>query len=340
MHDCNDRPSRSDACAGNVPGGVNTLSPPTTTPTLQDSRAQAALGCGGAAAVAAVGHGTGRARGQGIVAASTGPLPDDAGHGHLVAVHCRCRRRPRLTRRHGFWLYSSGSTGRPKGTVHTHGNPYWTAELYGTPVLGLTERDTCFSAAKLYFAYGLGNALTFPLSVGASVVLMAERPTPDAIFKRWTQERPTVFFGAPTGYAGMLAHPALPSREQVAPRPRPPAKPCRPRSAALQRALRCRDHRRYRLEEMRTSTCPTGPARWLRHHGLAGPRLRGRVRDDDGRPVPRAARTSACACRRMYRATPRSRAPRPGLWTKSGDKYIRNDDGTYTYAAAATTCSR
>ena len=118
---------------------------------------------------------------------------------------------------HGFWLYSSGSTGKPKGTVHTHANPWWTAELYGKPVLGLTEDDVCFSAAKMYFAYGLGNALTFPLSVGATVLLMAERPTPDATFKRWTgAQKPTVFFGAPTGFAGMLASPRLPAREAVA----------------------------------------------------------------------------------------------------------------------------
>src|SRR5690606_37017845 len=120
----------------------------------------------------------------------------------------------------GFWLYSSGSTGRPKGTVHTHGNLYWTAELYGKPILGLTESDVCFSAAKLFFAYGLGNALSFPLSVGASVMLMAERPTPDAVFRRWVGEihgtKPTVFFGAPTGYAGILASPRLPAKSQVA----------------------------------------------------------------------------------------------------------------------------
>ena len=66
-----------------------------------------------------------------------------------------------------FWLYSSGSTGQPKGTVHSHANLYWTAELYGKPVLGLREEDLVFSAAKLFFAYGLGNSLTFPLSVGA-----------------------------------------------------------------------------------------------------------------------------------------------------------------------------
>ena len=115
-----------------------------------------------------------------------------------------------------FWLYSSGSTGRPKGSVHTQGNLYWTAELYAQPILGLTQNDVCFSAAKLFFAYGLGNALSFPLSVGATTILMAERSTPDACFKRFTELKPTVFFGAPTGYAGMLASFNLPAREQVA----------------------------------------------------------------------------------------------------------------------------
>ena len=96
-----------------------------------------------------------------------------------------------------FWLYSSGSTGQPKGTVHTHANLYWTAELYGKAILGIVENDICFSAAKLFFAYGLGNALSFPLSVGASVVLMAERPTPDAVFARWIEHQPNLFFSAP-----------------------------------------------------------------------------------------------------------------------------------------------
>ncbi len=115
-----------------------------------------------------------------------------------------------------FWLYSSGSTGAPKGTVHTQANLYWTAELYGKAVLGLREDDLVFSAAKLFFAYGLGNALSFPLSVGASVVLMAERPTPQACFKRFVDLKPTVFYGAPTGYGGMLASPDLPKKSDVA----------------------------------------------------------------------------------------------------------------------------
>ena len=114
-----------------------------------------------------------------------------------------------------FWLYSSGSTGRPKGAVHNHASLYWTAALYGEPVLGLREDDVLFSAAKLFFAYGLGNALTFPLSVGATTVLMAGRSTPTAVFERWTGRGVTVFFGAPTGYAGMLAAPDLPARAQV-----------------------------------------------------------------------------------------------------------------------------
>ena len=114
-----------------------------------------------------------------------------------------------------FWLYSSGSTGKPKGVVHTHGNLWHTAELYARPVLGIRESDVVFSAAKLFFAYGLGNGLTFPLTVGATVVLMAERPTPQAVFQRLTQHRPTVFYGVPTLYASMLASPDLPPRDLV-----------------------------------------------------------------------------------------------------------------------------
>ena len=94
-----------------------------------------------------------------------------------------------------FWGYSSGSTGAPKGTVHVHTNLKAIADLYGKPILGIAESDVVFSAAKLFFAYGLGNALVFPLSVGATTVLMAERPTPAAVFKRLREHRPTIFCG-------------------------------------------------------------------------------------------------------------------------------------------------
>lgn len=103
-----------------------------------------------------------------------------------------------------FWLYSSGSTGAPKGTVHVHSSLILTAELYARPILGIQEHDVVFSAAKLFFAYGLGNALSFPLSVGATTILMPQRPTADAVFACLTRHRPTIFCGVPTLYAALL----------------------------------------------------------------------------------------------------------------------------------------
>ena len=114
-----------------------------------------------------------------------------------------------------FWLYSSGSTGMPKGTVHVHSSMRLSAELYAQGVIGLKESDVVFSAAKFFFAYGLGNSLSFPLAVGATAILMAERPTPDAVFKRLTERKPTFFYGVPTLYAAMLASPAFPRKEEL-----------------------------------------------------------------------------------------------------------------------------
>ncbi|HUJ57601.1 MAG TPA: AMP-binding protein, partial [Kofleriaceae bacterium] len=97
-----------------------------------------------------------------------------------------------------FWLYSSGSTGKPKGAMHLHGSAIHTAALYAQAVLGIRPDDVVFSAAKLFFAYGLGNSLTFPLAVGATAVLLAERPTPAAVLRTLATYRPTIFCGVPT----------------------------------------------------------------------------------------------------------------------------------------------
>ncbi|HEV2660699.1 MAG TPA: benzoate-CoA ligase family protein [Ktedonobacteraceae bacterium] len=103
-----------------------------------------------------------------------------------------------------FWLYSSGSTGFPKGCVHLQHDMIYSAEYYAKAVLGVNENDITFSAAKLYFAYGLGN-LYFPFSVGASAVYYPGRPLPENMFKTIEQYRPSIFIGIPTLYASMLA---------------------------------------------------------------------------------------------------------------------------------------
>lgn len=256
----------------------------------------------------------------------------------------------------GFWLYSSGSTGRPKGTVHSHGNPYWTAELYGKGVLGLTENDVCFSAAKLFFAYGLGNAISFPMAVGATTILMGERPTPDATFKRWlgldvtlpdgstVRVKPTVFYGAPTGFAGMLAHPALPTREELTLRLVSSA------GEALPAELGEKFKRHFGVDivdgigstEMLHIFLSNRPDQV--RYGTTGWPVPGydiELRGDDGKPLPLNADGSSepgdlyihgpSAAMMYWGNRQKTQDTFQGGWTKSGDKYIRNADGSYTY---------
>jgi len=108
-----------------------------------------------------------------------------------------------------FWLYSSGSTGAPKGARHVHSSLQATADTYAANILRLDADDVVFSAAKLFFAYGLGNSMTFPMAVGGSSVLLPDRPTPDAVLEVMRRHRPTVFCGVPTLYAALLPYPAL-----------------------------------------------------------------------------------------------------------------------------------
>ena len=126
----------------------------------------------------------------------------DGGLGHMIAeASDTLAPHPSDAMADCFWLYSSGSTGRPKGTVHRHRDLLVNAVLYAEPVLQITEDDIMFSAAKLFFAYGLANSMNFPLMYGASAVLSDERPTPEMTFRIIEKYRPTIYFGVPTLYA-------------------------------------------------------------------------------------------------------------------------------------------
>ncbi|MDP2264585.1 MAG: benzoate-CoA ligase family protein [Hydrogenophaga sp.] len=240
-----------------------------------------------------------------------------------------------------FWLYSSGSTGSPKGTVHSQASLYWTAELYGKAVLGITERDTVFSAAKLFFAYGLGNGLSFPLSVGASVVLMAERPTPAATFDRLVRCQPTVFCGAPTGYGGMLASPELPAKNAVA------LRLCSSAGEALPRDIGERWTAHFGCEiidgigstEMLHIFLSNRPGDV--RYGTTGKPVAGyelQLRNEDGSVIDGHNQIGdlyiqgPSSALMYWNNRTKSRDTFQGVWTKSGDKYTRDPDGYYTYA--------
>src|SRR3990172_8263983 len=103
-----------------------------------------------------------------------------------------------------FWLYSSGTTGFPKGAIHLHHDMIIEADLYAQQTIGLTESDVSFSVAKLFFAYGLGNGLYFPLRTGGTTVLLPDRPMPQKVFEVIDRYQPTVFYSVPTNYAALL----------------------------------------------------------------------------------------------------------------------------------------
>ena len=239
-----------------------------------------------------------------------------------------------------FWLYSSGSTGAPKGTVHLHSHLIATAELYAKPILGIRESDVVFSAAKLFFAYGLGNALTFPIAVGASTVLMAERPTPDAVFKRLVEKQPTIFYGVPTLYAALLASPNFPEKNRLK------LRICASAGEALPEGLGKRWTERTAVEildgigstEMLHIFLSNRPGEV--RYGTTGKPVPGyevRLVDDQGNVITKPGelgelQISGPTSAIMYwNQRARTKGTFQGPWTRSGDKYSFDEHGYYTY---------
>jgi benzoate-CoA ligase len=238
-----------------------------------------------------------------------------------------------------FWLYSSGSTGTPKGVVHVQTSMIRTAELYGQSILGIQESDIIFSAAKLFFAYGLGNALSFPLSIGATTVLLSDRPTPAAVCRILREYRPTIFFGVPTLYSALLAGSEMPRRDDLNLR----------RCVSAGEALPPDVGRRW-FEHTGVDILDGLGSTELLHiflsnrpddnrYGTSGKPVPGyqiRLIGEDGTPVAKgeigelqvAGPTSASF---YWNNRDKSRNTFLGPWTRSGDKYTESDDGYFSY---------
>ena len=238
-----------------------------------------------------------------------------------------------------FWLYTSGSTGKPKGAVHVHVDLKLTDDLYGGPYLGLTERDVCYSVAKLFFAYGLGNALTFPMSAGAATVLLPDRPTPDGVAALLRKHPVTVFYAVPTFYAAFLASPNAPQKSELK------IRRCVSAGEALPEDVGKRWLDRYGVDILDG----IGSTEMLHiflsnravdvRYGTTGKPVPGyacKIVDDDGLPVKRgemgelliAGPTSAIM---YWNNREQSRTTFLGEWTRSGDKYIEDEDGYFVY---------
>ena len=237
-----------------------------------------------------------------------------------------------------FWLYSSGSTGTPKGTVHVQSSLVETAELYAKPVLGIAESDVVFSAAKLFFAYGLGNALTFPFRVGATSVLMAERPTPTAVARVLRQHAPTIFYGVPTLYASLLASGELPKRSELK------LRRCVSAGEALPAGIGERWKEATGVDildgigstEMLHIFLSNAPAA-LRYGstGKAVPGYELKLVDETGQAVKPGeigellvSGPTSAQC--YWNNREKSRSTFQGRWTRTGDKY-REENGWYVY---------
>jgi acetyl-CoA synthetase len=242
-----------------------------------------------------------------------------------------------------FWMYSSGSTGRPKGVVHLQHDPRYTYASYGRTVLDIGEGDVVFSPPKIFFAYGFGNSLTFPFSAGATTVLLAGRPDPEAVFATIERDRPTLLFGLPTLYNAMIAHPGSQSRDLSS------LRLCLSAAEPLSAELFHEWRRRYGLAiveglgstEVLHIYLSNRPERQTL--GASGMRVAGyelRLTDSEGRPVAkgepgilwvRGDSQAPCYWNRPDKTT---ETMRDG-WIYTGDRFRENEDGFYFFEGRA-----
>jgi 4-hydroxybenzoate-CoA ligase len=243
-----------------------------------------------------------------------------------------------------FWLYSSGSTGSPKGVRHLHASLAATAETYARQVLGIREDDVGLSAAKLFFAYGLGNALTFPMSVGATTVLNPERPTPATMFALLNKYHPSIFFGVPTLFAAMLNDETL-KRERAGDRLRI----CTSAGEALPESVGNGWKSRFAVDildgvgstELLHIFLSNAPGDIK--YGSSGrpvPGYKVRLVNEAGQDVPdgevgELLVDAPSAGEGYWNQRSKSRQTFEGHWTRTGDKYIRDAGGRYTFCGRA-----
>jgi benzoate-CoA ligase family protein len=239
-----------------------------------------------------------------------------------------------------FWLYSSGSTGTPKGAVHLQHDIVCTVDGYARGVLEITERDCCLSAAKLFFAYGLGNSLSFPLGTGAQAVVVPGRCTPDAMFTAIDRFRPTIFFGVPTLFAAMLQVENAAARFDLS-----SLRFCVSAGEALPAEIFRRWHERFGLEivdgigstEMLHIYISNRPGAC--RPGTSGTEVAGyaaKVVDDEGVRLPAGSIgtlmvSGDSAAAGYWKQHEKTKGTFQGHWMNTGDKYFRDDDGYYHY---------